>query len=1672
MSSNNITRVFINEQESVDKTDWVINQDGEVLVPTDGLTGGDKVVITIDNENSEYQEGCLLSIFNKDIYKDLSLEVEAEFNKTLKYYPQNIELICRATSVWDKSFLADEYYAFGIKDSRCYLAKVSYHYEKENSFAYKQMMDIGSEEEQIFYFKQLSDEQQEKLGLGSFKYNYNEKYVFRTELKGDLASFYVKRLSSSGSVSATHDWIPLFKDISVRQDKDSVSNRAYDLERTIHVTEPITTIDSAGFYGIVVPNSYVKIYRAQVKNYDELEEKLYDDVEYSKNVSTEFSETYKTKSKLKFASSDSRVENRNDIVEIFNIKEGSFVFGLGLNREDIERVTVNNIELQKGVDYEDRFISLNNSLGDLFEGSEIGAYVDTNSDIIGQKEEFVNLGKGDGISRKYRIDEDAYERLRYYPDGKVGAVLVEFDSKYILNTLDKVGLKEDIDRFVTKQKLMNLFNGRNFFVEMSFRNKDMVVDMGPISSGKYTYEMMSDLTVVNDSYEALWKYKHAEWIDNLYSRYKSVWVDGVNRQEWDAIDGIGYVLATLDRSDAEFLLRSDYTSDFESLTLIPDGLLSVLNRVPRNHVKAILKVFRFDRRFTDIILDSYIRSTRLRVNLEELVDITVDDVSPSEYFDYELDQKDIDYLEFREKWLEFEVYNNQFGFFLDRKFYYSLFNDEYNIEGDVITIYDPPSTNRSIQTRIFYNNYHVLTDNYSASDSLYKVPKNIQDLHDSTDGERGLDNLYLSLDLDKLGVMNYDGMTYIAVPDELAGDNLLVEVDICGPFIREDSDVSRNVRVPLKPVSDVLGVDPSKNKYGEIFDGSNRVYDLHNDVDEFVGGDESIGDFSVPRIIPTPDDSPVVVGDTISIQDIQTSIRDGKDKTGFFESLFEEPAPEYLIDRYLNVSDWYNVDDTVYSPFHKKLVKNIVDIKSLSRTYGEFNDTFKDPFLIEDWFHGFYSGELTSWTGSISGAISGSNSTAHISGGRPWGTENSRKDMLTQLKETISGKFEDHTLYYVDLSQYESYNKTSSGDIDSGYINPTVYPISGNDRLIINPAIDPDLPNKLNPTYPDGFLNFTNLEEEYSSQTVEAIDSSNYDVIVRRVHRFLENDDELNWDYNHMILLKDDSKFNQAGSYLSTEFEYSHDPYTTADNSLNRISQKVSLGENDGTSSQLFPNPDVFYRNNISYSDVHKIWVDNYIDTGYDLLTRDDGNVQFELGVNPESNDVACAVTYKSSNYLELNNSNDFIDNFYDRRDVKWVTLTRDRYGFLQKPSSYDGYEIDSSVFPGKNVWRKAVGTSDVSTAGTAKASSLIKGYRVGSEEEDVIEIIDLKRNNNFEIEVDIYFDEEETKDNMTAGLVLRGDFNILDDKQYMTNYYTLLLNFQGDNIALIGNQLVDKTFIDGEILVTVSDDSSLIKRGVYYTLRVSVIKDEMKVFLKERDKQEKFYFSYNFSEGTQKTNIEDVVTNIRGGLGITDYGKVLDINGDRLGLFARGNKTYFMDFRMRAFEYDTVRFGNPFVCTNYDHVLTNLRKTYNIAGDFKKMRKTYNGYEYILLGTTLFSRIIDGTFQEHSFIVDDFEVIGKYIYVVERKEEDSLKVLNMYERMFKRVIDFNVDSKQFVNEPVISYLNDLNAGVVEISKEGDSLFIKTDSGVQTPLTWDSMTMPWDFYTEPWNVYG
>jgi hypothetical protein len=66
-------------------------------------------------------------------------------------------------------------------------------------------------------------------------------------------------------------------------------------------------------------------------------------------------------------------------------------------------------------------------------------------------------------------------------------------------------------------------------------------------------------------------------------------------------------------------------------------------------------------------------------------------------------------------------------------------------------------------------------------------------------------------------------------------------------------------------------------------------------------------------------------------------------------------------------------------------------------------------------------------------------------------------------------------------------------------------------------------------------------------------------------------------------------------------------------------------------------------------------------------------------------------------------------------------------------------------------------GSVPFKTASTANATDLIRPIQYGQEREDIISILTIKRNKNFEISVDIIFDDEMERDLMQTDIIFKG---------------------------------------------------------------------------------------------------------------------------------------------------------------------------------------------------------------------------------------------------------------------------------------------------------------------------
>lgn len=1760
-----ITKILIDDQEVFDRTGWIYTESGEILIPKDQLESGDKLTVVYNEKNTTDNDFAFLSLFNKQRYKDLTIEAEIEFAKDLTGYDKNVEFIMRGINTYNKTFIIDQYYSFGIRNSRAYLAKTGYHEEGDNSYVYKQLLNQETGDTKR-YFAELTDERQKLLNLDSDQFEYNTKYIFKCVLNGNLASFYVKETTVSLSQGIEFQWVPLFENVNIVQTKEDVSNRTTSLDTIVSVAEPLEQILDKGVYGLCVPNSHVRLYRIEVNPQDEPEVITRDDERYSKDVASEFHHTYRIPEKIYLNSSDSRTENTSNSQEFYKVTGNKVLFNKVLQKEDVIRVQANNLEMKKDVNYEDKFVDIQDSLPTSNEGSKLDLVVDcvNEADVYGQKDAYYELGKGDGLTTEFILPDEAIEKISNFPSGKVGEMLVQIDKQYITNTLQRVGLKLDYDKFIDEDFIKKHFAGREFYMKGFFRGRELFFDMGPISLQQYTYGIKEEYFRVNDSYASVWKYNLANWIDEFVvqnpvlqpdevitttSGFTDIVYNEIDISQWTlSSDTLGFVLAYNNPTDVATLLKSGWSPNFRyGIDVLPAELQNIIGRgMSLAHIRAILGFFS-GKELISVYKELFLLALEYSDTLTNQMD----------YYERVYDgfyNNMGNYGKFRHNWIVHSTYNCHIANdnLADRVFYQSALSEEFTIdlENKKVVFATAPATNRQIVIRAFYNTTYNLTKDYQTSDTHYFVSDGLKELYVSSETEKGACKLIERYNEEKFFVINNGKIPYVVINKKYfdTTDQLYANLEICSPFIDNES-VKRQIKLPLIDVEDLLNVGIDDNIYGAPFipeltsnfssvvygtggsSGCDISYHRENDymdaiyevregnwllnagVAGFLGkttSDESLKySYSYPRAFHYPSSISISAGNVPTIGwswDLRSITGENAIISGshgivetFFNKLFLNVVETPYIDGYLNVSQWFNLNDTKLGPYHRQVAKNIIDTKTSKRIYDEryfsnnlVNDDHKD---IANWFDGFYSGKLTPWKDYwisdqevrnkgyniamdyLSGApyylTSSGTCSETLSGGpavefgrftgHPWGTQNSRKQMMLQLKNTLRDnggeyKFSDYKLFYVDLSALLYYNRYTLRGLDASLISIEDYPCKGNNRLIDNPYIDPVLKNYVpfEDLFDDGemfvfsnqnFTSFTDVITEYPDETIQAFpDLNQLQVNVIDVGRDLVHGKNLNWGFNTSIIFKD-ALYDKA--FVNASYDYRLYDKNNPENSLEKISQKVSLGQSNGGAGQKFPNPDVWYRDNISSSEIHKIWLDNAVITDFNVSrpTQTDTELTFTT-INPDATpDVA--VIYDNTKYSSNSATNIFKDDFNNTRDFRWITLTKKQYGYQQQYNTYPGFVIDSTVVENEYIWKRSpLSTVDgdyvVKTGGTSNAKESIRVVQYGEENEDVLELIDLKRRDNFEISLDIYFDMEAERELMTAGIIFRGNFNFINDEHYLNEYYAVILNFEDSNIALIGKHFTPDGFVESQMLASVTDRSSIVKRGKFYTLRIKVVHDVIEVYLRERNQKERFYFSYNLKSGHSQENLEYVVDQLTpGGLGVTYGDPIFHLTGNRIGLYTRSDKSYFTNFVIKCYEENNLQLRDSFSTVEYDSTISTLKSLYNLTGDFKKLKKTVNGFVYILIGETMFVRRgNDETFHMHEPVVVNFEVVDENVYVHEIL--GSREIVNVYRGMFELQQNIVVDGKQFINEPIFSYLADLNLEIKEVAENNSMIFLTT----------------------------
>ena len=162
---------------------------------------------------------------------------------------------------------------------------------------------------------------------------------------------------------------------------------------------------------------------------------------------------------------------------------------------------------------------------------------------------------------------------RNTPNGKIGEIIVEVDDKYILNVNSRVGVQKDFNNFIDDVVLIDEFGGRHFYLETIFRGKDTFFDMGTIINGKLTFDIHPRFAQVNDTYNAVWNFNLANFIDGFLSNTQSL--SKIIDEDIDLGDFTNITVSTFDLTLIEDLTTVDSFGYMMSVN-IPEDVISLI----------------------------------------------------------------------------------------------------------------------------------------------------------------------------------------------------------------------------------------------------------------------------------------------------------------------------------------------------------------------------------------------------------------------------------------------------------------------------------------------------------------------------------------------------------------------------------------------------------------------------------------------------------------------------------------------------------------------------------------------------------------------------------------------------------------------------------------------------------------------------------------------------------------------------------------------------------------------------------------------------------------------------------------------------------------------------------------------------------------------------------------
>ena len=1700
MSTNNFTPIgtYI-DNDKVEGSEWLFDN-GDLLVPINKIKAGDNLsVIYNNNVGGGNSNATLLSLNHKKIYKDINIQAEIEFCDVYGIEEQTFEIITRSINKFDKRYSSDEYYALGYKDGSIYFTKYSYFLENQKSLVYTVLYNLDIEG-QLRYFLDFTEEQKKLLFIDD-KLKYNTKYIFDFSIKGDIITFRIKRSGSVVSQEIDNDWVTIIDNLDIKDNNTSVRNST--LDKVISVPVKVSNIDNKGFFGINVPNSHLKLYRVNVSPLDDSSSlNLYDDAEYSRQIATEFNFVFKNTERILLNSITGIKDNSTDILEVPNsdtiILDKRNVSNI--TKDDISKIQFNNYDLNSS-QYSNKFINITNSSLDDFVGSSIHSYIGDNKELYGQYEQYLTLSSIDN-SNDFELSSVDLSKSRNLPNSIIGDVLVELPSTIVYDESSSfknntVGIKEeDVESFITKEEIISKYGNEKFFLECTFRGERKIFELGNIADGSTKFDIDEEFLKVSPTYEAIWKYNVSYWIDTL--------ANDITVSNLADTTVFGYSLLKYDYSIVEYIdnIVSDvYSITHTSYPNVRDYFDNIDNYSKENNIfiSSIEDIFKALVYFNqgnskDIVLnvikkDTVFNSTFLTVK---------DSVPYSNNISYHNR-----FISFRNTWLNKAEDYRELSL-KDRVYYISLNKDDYSLDllNNKLSIKTIEQYNdKNVKLRLWSDNNILLTGSYSSNDVYYDIDSNIKDLYEDSSEEIYPKELYGVLDSDKIKTITNGSITYAVVPNIYLGSNedrnLFVDLEVYSPFPEKSESVTRKLKVPLVKVEELLNFEISDTNTGSQFisgaplnSTSNRLLDnIDYTLEEFhtikrlnkyypnpTNSLDTVTTYTAPTLLNGIEVTTYsLLTDYLQEQSITLTedqwIYNEIEKVGFWEAinsplLYQYALNDTFIDEILDVGKWFNVNDTKLGSYYKEVLSNIIDTKNKNKIKGELVRG-DDEFNLDNWFDGFYTG--------IRSHIPTGEQTDTTTTTSPWGNQNSRFQLIQQLKDTLSNKFFNHTLFFVDLSNVVTDNNLGFG---SNFIDSNIYPVGINEEFIHNPFVNSlalsgyayngsyDLSSlevtiSGNVVSDETDFSFIPLTSDFNEENKNSYTNlNNLTYTIKDVIFQINNNEDIFWGFNDSILLKD----LPSGISVNSEYEY------LKKGEDKPFFNKVNLGVTSGLGQDIFNYPNKNYIADSEIVNVNRIWFDNYEINDYNLVNVDNNTIQLVFNNIEFNNKPNISMKYRTDKLLDTTYKDTYIDNFNDKRQIKWTTLTNDKFGYSRISNDYIGFIKD--VHNNEPIFRKGDMSKTnndyvVKTGGTTTGRVKIKGLTIGRESENIISVCNVERKNNFEFYSDILFDNNISRGNMKTSFIFRGKFNLIDDAQYLSDYYEVSLNLEDNNVALLQKYYEDNE-IKTTILATISESNNIIERGVTYTLSFSVIKDIFKVYLNKKKGKRQFLFEYDLLNGPNNDNLFSNTSELLGSLGV-NFNKPTNFNssGTKLGITTITDKVYFSNVKINTLSANNLTFGDTFISNSLDKEILNLKSSYKVKGNVSRIAKTDDNITVVLIGLSLFAKRGDlAGWIQLGRNVKDFRVVGVYIYVNEILSTMQT-ILNVYRGLFELQ-----ESILTGTSSLVSQVRDENKVINKIHSFNNNLLLDiTDEHTYDGIPWiDDDKLEWSNDHRNWNV--